>query len=243
MSEERRSELSAGAALGETSPEELAEMQALGVSEQEIYEMELAAAAIAVANVRPMQMPASLRARLEASAAPVPVKSNVVRPRFDLFRISGWLAAAACLAFVVGMLAMKKDGARPSVAKARADLIATAHDAKVLAWTATADPAGAGAHGDVVWSDQAQAGFMRFTGLSRNDPTATQYQLWIFDPSQDAATPIDGGVFDVSASGEVIVPIHAKLKVTSPTLFAVTVEKPGGVVVSKRERIVVTAKI
>jgi hypothetical protein len=50
-------------------------------------------------------------------------------------------------------------------------------------------------------------------------------------------------VFDVTSGGEVIVPIHAKLKVTKPTLFAVTVEKPGGVVVSKRERIVVLAKV
>ena len=49
-------------------------------------------------------------------------------------------------------------------------------------------------------------------------------------------------VFDVSSTGEVIVPIAAKLRVDDATLFAVTIERPGGVVVSKRERIVVTAK-
>lgn len=50
-------------------------------------------------------------------------------------------------------------------------------------------------------------------------------------------------MFDVdSETGDVVVPITAKLKVNEPVLFAVTVEKPGGVVVSKRERIVVTAK-
>jgi len=38
------------------------------------------------------------------------------------------------------------------------------------------------------------------------------------------------------------VPIKAKLPVGEPVLFAVTVEKPGSVVVSKRERIVVVAK-
>ena len=37
-------------------------------------------------------------------------------------------------------------------------------------------------------------------------------------------------------------PIHARLPVGEAALFAVTVEKPGGVVVSKREHIVVTAK-
>ena len=35
--------------------------------------------------------------------------------------------------------------------------------------------------------------------------------------------------------------ISPKLHVTDATLFAVTVEQPGGVVVSKRERVVVTA--
>ncbi len=49
-------------------------------------------------------------------------------------------------------------------------------------------------------------------------------------------------VFDVSSTGEVIVPIAAKLRVDDATLFSVTIERPGGVVVSKRERIVVTAK-
>jgi hypothetical protein len=39
----------------------------------------------------------------------------------------------------------------------------------------------------------------------------------------------------------VIVPISAKLQVGAAVLFAVTVERPGGGVVSKRERIVVTA--
>ena len=41
---------------------------------------------------------------------------------------------------------------------------------------------------------------------------------------------------------DVIVAINPKLHVNDATLFAVTVEKPGGVVVSKRERIVVTAQ-
>ena len=103
------------------------------------------------------------------------------------------------------------------------------------------DPAGKAASGDVVWSASAQRGFMRFTGLAPNDPTKLQYQLWIFDKDRDERYPVDGGVFDVGSTGEVIVPISAKLHVASPTLFSVTVEQPGGVVVSKRERIVVTA--
>jgi anti-sigma-K factor RskA len=124
----------------------------------------------------------------------------------------------------------------------RAELLASASDAHALAWTATADAAAHGASGDVVWSNAQQRGYMRFVGLQANDPKAWQYQLWIFDRTRDEAFPVDGGVFDVSASGEVVVAISAKLRVDDASLFAVTVERPGGVVVSKRERIVVTAK-
>ena len=51
--------------------------------------------------------------------------------------------------------------------------------------------------GDVIWSDRKQEGYMRFRGLPSNDPTKTQYQLWIVDPSRDER-PVDGGVFDVA---------------------------------------------
>ena len=54
-------------------------------------------------------------------------------------------------------------------------------------------------------------------------------------------SPVDGGVFDVPACGKAVVPIHAKLGVEKPTLLAVTVEKPGGAVVSDR-RIAIVAK-
>ena len=97
--------------------------------------------------------------------------------------------------------------------------------------------------GDVVWSDEKQEGYMRFRGLPANDKSKETYQLWIFDETQDEATPIDGGVFDVDKDGEAIIPIDATLKVKGPKAFAVTVEKPGGVVVSKREKIVALAKV
>lgn len=65
------------------------------------------------------------------------------------------------------------------------------------------------------------------------DPAQRQYQLWIFDRNQDEKTPVDGGVFDITSDGEVIIPIRAKLRVAEAYLFAVTIEKPGGVVVSR----------
>ncbi len=84
---------------------------------------------------------------------------------------------------------------------------------------------------------------MRIEGLSANDPTVSQYQLWIFDEQRDERYPVDGGVFDIPVEGmEVLVPIRAAVQVERATLFAVTVERPGGVVVSDRERIVLVAQ-
>lgn len=97
--------------------------------------------------------------------------------------------------------------------------------------------------GDIVWSEAKQTGYMRFRGLPVNDAEKTCYQLWIFDKTQDKATPIDGGVFNVQNEGEVIIPITAKLRALGPEMFAITIEKPGGVVVSKREKIAALAKI
>jgi hypothetical protein len=39
------------------------------------------------------------------------------------------------------------------------------------------------------------------------------------------------------------VPIDPRLPIGKPTLFAITVEKPGGVVVSKRERLPLLAQV
>jgi len=98
------------------------------------------------------------------------------------------------------------------------------------------------AKGEVVWNGAEQRGLMKFVGLKRNDPRNSVYQLWIFDAERDERYPVDGGVFSIEREGEVTVPIVAKLPVRRAVLFAVTVEAPGGVVVSKREQIVATAK-
>ena len=72
-------------------------------------------------------------------------------------------------------------------------------------------------------------------GLAANDPTELQYQLWIFDAERDERYPVDGGVFDIAPEGgTAVIPIRATLPVETAALFAVTVEPPGGVVVSDR---------
>jgi len=81
--------------------------------------------------------------------------------------------------------------------------------------------------GDVVWSDRKANGYVSLRGLPVNDTSKETYQLWIFDKTQDAATPIDGGTFDIKSGGEVVIPINAKLKAQGPQMFAITIEKPG----------------
>jgi anti-sigma-K factor RskA len=129
--------------------------------------------------------------------------------------------------------------APPTAAEERAALLAKSESLKIT-FGATKDPAAAGVSGDVVWDSATQRGFLRFVGLAPNDPAVHQYQLWIFDGGRDKRYPVDGGVFDIPPNAtEVVVPIHAALPVLSAKAFAVTVEKPGGVVVSGREHVVV----
>jgi hypothetical protein len=171
----------------------------------------------------------------------------------------GWFAAAACLVLAVFAWnrsappapsanvvtpppavapPVVKPAAPPTAAEERAALLAKADSLKIP-FGATKDPAAAGVSGDVVWDPATQRGFLHFVGLAPNDPAVHQYQLWIFDGGRDQRYPVDGGVFDVpSNASEVVIPIHAALPVLSAKAFAVTVEKPGGAVVSGREHVV-----
>lgn len=92
------------------------------------------------------------------------------------------------------------------------------------------------AGGQVIFNPDQQTGFMKLTGLPVNDPTKEQYQLWIVDATRsgdETTDRIDGGVFNVNEAGEVIIPIDPKITARKPVVFAITVEQPGGVVVSK----------
>ncbi len=155
----------------------------------------------------------------------------------------GWLAAAAMLAVLAGT---PRGGANAPAALGtlalRDSLLASDSSLLQLSWLATADSNAVGATGDVTWSARAQHGVMRIAGLAVNDPARWQYQLWIFDRNRDERYPVDGGVFNIpGGEGEVFIPINPNIPVSDATLFAVTVEPAGGVVVSSRERIVLTA--
>jgi hypothetical protein len=209
------------------------------------------------------------QARPEAAVRPGP---RARAPDERAGRRSGewsWLAAAgwwtaACLA---GLLFWQWSGLSrpmatpddlaptPSLVELRSSLLAEDPQAVTVAWTKAGDdpavlagPADldtAGGLGDVVWSAARQEGFIRFRGLAANDPAKSQYQLWIFDAERNDAYPVDGGVFDVPSdtADDVVVRIDPRLPVGRATAFAVTVERPGGVVVSSRERLPLLAAL
>ncbi|MBO6513854.1 MAG: anti-sigma factor [Phycisphaerales bacterium] len=232
-------------------------------------EFEYAAAAldVAVAQSNPIDMPEGLLDRLKSQSfdpadqvestdddahnAPIPfAQPESALPRGNWVP---WFAAAASI--LIAAVAIFMPRSAPSIADIAQERLAmieeaTQNDLIQWSWTATEDQAVVGeVTGDLVWSDDLNKGYMRISGLEVNDPTQTQYQLWIFDatrPEGDlpqfgegllSQRPIDGGVFDINENGEVIIEIDAKLTVQQAAAFAVTVEPPGGVVVSDRSRV------
>lgn len=149
----------------------------------------------------------------------------------------GWIAAAASLIIAAGLLLSRGGGLAPSADVKR--LVDAESDAVHLTLNPTANGP-AGAAGEVVWSDSIQKGYLRLTGVPANDASKRQYQLWIVDPAR-AKEPVDGGVFDVLATGEVVIPFDARLPVRRPAAFAITAEQPGGVVVSAGPHLMLAA--
>lgn len=155
-------------------------------------------------------------------------------------------APAARLGWVVALVLLGWIVLEPTLRSPRSvdEVLASAADAVRAAWSRTDDPLAGEATGEVRWSDRAGVGTMRFEGLPVNDPGEFQYQLWIFDASRadGADRPVDGGVFDIT--GPIVeVPIDARLPVGEATMFAITRERPGGVVVSEREHLLLTAAV
>lgn len=258
----RFEELSAGCALGDLNLEEERELLALGaqLGISPDFGFELLAASLEIdalqAEIEPL--PDALVARLRKCAADQAVAKpdNIIRPPLSFWQtvvrnpLTGWAAAAAILVFAV--VRTDKDGATDlpvitqndapvSPAQAADALRTRAGDLIERKFEGLGDFAEVS--GSVTWSDEFQQGYMTLNGIPANDPTLAQYQLWIVDPKRDEA-PVDGGVFDIPADGStVVVPITAKLLLTNPQAFVITLEQPGGVVKSKQEKVVALAKI
>lgn len=205
-----------------------------------------------------VQLPDALRHRLRHQAdawnagrqvrSPSPIASSLTRGRqtdtrsvserwSSLWQIpsaAGWYVAAALVVIVSVTRLLPDAGLGPADAnfrEERAALVNQAADLVTVPWNQSAEAGYENARGDVVWSDARQEGYLRITGLPVNDSARAQYQLWVVDASRDVH-PVDGGVFDIASDGELIIPVQAKLALKRPSAFAVTLEKPGGVVVS-----------
>ncbi len=185
-------------------------------------------------------------------------KAFAFEPKKSIWNWLGWaIAAFACVALAINIWTTrlnstdiaKNEDPSPTVtpkpvltlAEQREQLLASAKDAVQTTWGDFNPKVPKNVQGDVVWSNSAQKGFVRFRNLPVNDKTKETYQLWIFDDNQKQ--PIDAGIFDANEAGEIIIPLDARLKVQKPKMFAVTAEKPGGVVVSPLEKVMAVAKI
>ncbi len=184
--------------------------------------------------------PASVPRLVRTDSAQTTTRAPAAR-RWSPVSGIGWaLAAMLAVAFVIVRNEPAAISPATDVAATRASLVNEAPDVITLPW---APPTAAGYEkvtGDVVWSQSRQQGYLRLANMPVNDPARRQYQLWIVDPDRDK-NPVDGGVFNVSATGEVLIPIQAKLQIRSPRAFAITAEQPGGVVVSAGPLLVVAS--
>jgi anti-sigma-K factor RskA len=246
--------------LSEQEERELARLQSAAGVADESQSFELAAAAIGTVGTDVnAEMPAALRERILADAEAYfhqPDRTPVAVPMEgsgSWFNWMGWAFAAVALV-ALGLNLYYTDrtpivqNATPTPtpeqltpAQKRERMLPNTQDIArgVLGPGNMPDVKPVG---DVVWSDKEQKGYIRLSGLPKNDPTKETYQIWIVAENQDPKTPVDGGTFDVNADGEIIIPIDARVKVQNPQAFAITIEKPGGVPVSLQKRVPASAK-
>lgn len=220
-------------------------------------EFDASVAAILLAGTTEHTLPAPLADRILASVpqqkltavAPLPSRKPVWRSE-----TTGWWSAAACLLLAIAGWWPRLTGERPQPAAVVVTPTAEQQRAALLrsgraiqaSWSPGNDATGNALVGDVVFDPVSQQGYLRFRGIPANDPRLEQYQLWIADAARSPPEPVDGGVFNTPQTtvvGDVIIPFEAKLPVGKPAAFVVTVEQPGGVVVSKQERVLALAKV
>lgn len=189
----------------------------------------------------------SARTSNVADRGPMPIAAVKTAPPTAPSAASPWGWYAAAIAMVIAAVAWWPEfGRTPATPAASPGFLMgrllEEPTTTTVPCACTEDPlcTGGPSCGDVIWNRERSEGFIRVTGIAPNDPSEFQYQLWIVDSTRDERYPVDGGVFDVPGDcSEVIVPIHAAVPVGEAALFAVSVEKPGGTVVSERRFVAV----
>ena len=225
----------------------------------------IAALSVALVGKRE-RMPAGLRDRILAAAAnssdAVDIDSarerrnrnNNLKQSAATSTAGWWTAAAAFVLAIAGWwprLAPQPEqdqvAASRTPVEIRQELLTSGHAIRA-SWSPADAAAGEPLTGDVVFDPVTQRGFLTFRGIPTNDPRLAQYQLWIVDARRKHPEPIDGGVFNVTGTpttsgNDVVIPFEAKLPVGQAAAFVVTMEEPGGVVISKQEKVLALAKV
>ena len=86
-----------------------------------------------------------------------------------------------------------------------------------------------------VWDNDRQNGVFIVRNL-KPLPSDKDYQLWIIDPKYPS--PVDAGVFQVDAKGNVRQDFRAKMPIQTANQFAVTIEQKGGAAVPNTKAMV-----
>lgn len=248
---------------------------------------DLAAAAFAVAATPQERMPAALREKIAGAARgasgveggvsdaerrelklvgseplrmrPQPTRLELVT--YKLMAYSGWIAAAASLAFAATLYFGRAPVLLPPTnsgivmapvtapesptdrARATLDRILNSHDSQaVVAPLMEADGSSGppAPVGQVVWSNDSNEGVLVLANLPAIDTPGDAYQLWVVDALRDERFPVDAGTFNVEpGTNKALIQFSAKLPVAYPRAFAITIERAGGNVVSTQSPVVV----
>jgi hypothetical protein len=237
---ERFELLEAGRALGDLTTDEYKEWEKLSAKcgSDQAYEMDYAALVGTLERefTPSGSMPGKVKSAL-LEAATLSGKKVVTQGPW-VQRFGGW-ALAACLAVVAGISFLQKNdlpGGQTLLAQVQ-------RQNDVVRVEFQGDDQYPGVTGQAYWSDHLQNGVIVLQGLPANEPLRSQYQLWIVDKNRDRY-PVDGGVFNYAGrDGSTIISIDAKLRVDTPEGFVITEELPGGVVVSRQDRVVAVALV
>jgi anti-sigma-K factor RskA len=143
----------------------------------------------------------------------------------SIIQISSWLpwGIAAALAVYGGLLQTKERQKGQIDALERENAMSK----MTISMLSSQYPGAQNASGVVVWDAEKQEGVLTFEQLPPQDPDK-DYQIWVVDPKYKQ--PVNGGVFGVSKEGGVSkVSFKAEEPVSKVKLFAISLEKKGGV--------------